>query len=204
MDPGFRQEVNMQQKVIDLLRSTERPGIENLIDYLIDKTDFFVAPASTQYHGSKEGGLLEHSLAVLENLEIVIDNFAVKDWFQGGYTQDTLVIVALLHDICKTNFYTTAIRNIKNNDTGQWEHTPYITIDDQFPLGHGEKSVMILQRYIWLHDDELMAIRWHMAGFDDTARSYAGGLALNNALKKYPLITALHMADLAASYFEGK
>lgn len=188
----------MKQKFLDLLKSTQRPGIDNLIDYLVNKTDFFTAPASTQYHDAVEGGLLKHSLQVYETLKTVVNQFKFKG--SEKISESNLIICGLLHDVCKANFYTTAVKNVKNEATGSWDKAPYITINDQFPLGHGEKSVIILQRLVWLFDDELMAIRWHMAGFDDTARSYAGGCALHAALTNYPLISALHIADLAATY----
>lgn len=183
----------MKQQFIDLLLKTERPGINNLIAYLDTQTDFFTAPASRKYHGAKEGGLLEHSIAVNKNIDLVCSSIGlVTQW-------DSRRIVALLHDVCKANFYRKGIRNIKNQQTGQWEPIEVYEFDDQLPLGHGEKSVMILQRYIYLLDEEMMAIRWHMGGFDDTARSYAGGLQLSAAMQKYPLITVLHTADLIAS-----
>jgi hypothetical protein len=177
------------------LRSSNRPGIEKLIDWLINETDFFTAPASTRFHGAVEGGLLAHSLAVYEHLVYVTDGYF--DEVSG----ESLILVALLHDICKANFYTVSMRNAKNETTGQWEKVPYYAIDDQIPLGHGEKSVILLQQFITLTMDEIMAIRWHM-GLTDT--DYSTRQALNGAFGKYPLAVALHMADMAASYFEGK
>ncbi len=100
------------------------------------------------------------------------------------------------------NFYKQDVRNVKNN--GVWEQVPVYTINDTLPLGHGEKSVMILQQYIELTTDEIYAIRWHMGGFDDTAKSYAGGLQLSAAFDKCPLLVMLHMADLAAVYLLNK
>ena len=90
------------------------------------------------------------------------------------------------------------------NGKANWVPTETYEIEDQFPCGHGEKSVIILQRYIWLFDEEIMAIRWHMAGFDDGARGYAGGLQLAAAMQKYPLITALHSADLISCNLKQK
>ena len=187
----------MKQKIIDLLKSTGRPGIDNLVKYL-ESTDFFTAPASTKYHGATEGGLIEHSMIVYENLKTICNSFKLE------MSEPTLIICGLLHDVCKINFYKKGIRNVKNQQTGQWEQIDIYEIDDQFPIGHGEKSVIMLQRYIWLLDEEIMAIRWHMLGFDDTARQWAGGLTMQNAMGKYPLVTVLHMADLAATHFNQK
>jgi len=182
---------NPQTKFINMLTSTNRKGMPEFITYLTSETDFFIAPASSNNHGNYKGGLLEHSLIVHENLVKIVQLFNLK------VDPNTIIITSLLHDLCKANFYKADTRNVKN-EKGQWEKVPYFSIDDETPLGHGEKSALILQRYIQLTMEELMAIRWHMAGFDDVARSYAGGLSLNNAMNKYPSVTTLHMADLAA------
>ncbi|MPM60215.1 hypothetical protein SDC9_107066 [bioreactor metagenome] len=187
-----------QEKFIELLKQVERPGIDNLCSYMMKDTDFFVAPASATYHGACEGGLLDHSLAVYDNLLVLANAF-----FES-YDHQSLIVCALLHDICKTNFYRRGYRNRKNEQTGQWEKIEVYEIDDKLPLGHGEKSVMILQRFIQLTVDETMAIRWHMGGFDDAARGYAGAQCLSNAMKNHPLLVALHMADMATCYFTGK
>jgi len=189
--PFTNKDSSPQLKFISLLASTNRKGVEELVSYLKSETDFFEAPASSNNHGNYKGGLLEHSLVVYDNLKTILTVFHVD------VNEDTLIIVSLLHDLCKANFYKADTRNVKN-EHGQWEKVPYFSIDDETPLGHGEKSALILQRYIPLTMEEVMAIRWHMAGFDDGAKSYAGGLALNGAMNKYPLIAALHMADLAA------
>jgi len=186
----------MRDRFIDLLGNTKRSGINKLISHLEYETDFFVAPASTKYHGACNGGLLAHSLAVYEQLNRILRLNNLE------YKQDSVIITALLHDVCKANFYETATRNVKNEKTGFWEKVPYIIINDKLPLGHGEKSVIILQQYISLTIDEIMAIRWHMAGFDDAGRQYGGGQALSTAMSQYPLICALHMADLAANYID--
>jgi hypothetical protein len=180
-----------QTKFVNMLASTGRKGMSEFIMYLTSETDFFTAPASSNNHGAYKSGLLEHSLIVHENLVKIIQLFNLE------VDPNTIIITSLLHDLCKVNFYKADTKNVKN-ENGQWEKVPYFSIDDETPLGHGEKSALILQRYILLTMEELMAIRWHMAGFDDAAKSYAGLLSLNNAMNKYPLVAALHMADLAA------
>lgn len=186
---------DQHQKFKNLLLQTGRIGMEGLLKY-IGSTDFYTAPASTHFHGAHEGGLLEHSLEVYENLK------KMQDTYRANENNDSMIIAALLHDICKVNFYKLDFRNAKN-EIGVWEKVPYYTIDDQMPLGHGEKSVMILQRFIRLTPDEIYAIRWHMGGFDDTARSYGGGQALSGAMSKCKLLVLLCMADLAANYISG-
>jgi hypothetical protein len=186
-----------QTKFTNLLMSTKRSGIPELITYLTSETDFFQCPASSNNHGNYKYGLLEHNLTVYENL------VAIVLLFKLDIKPDTLIITGLLHDLCKANFYKPDTRNVKN-EQDQWEKVPYYSIDDETPLGHGEKSALILQQYVKLTMEEIMAIRWHMAGYDDAAKNYSSGLSLNNAMNKYPIIAALHMSDLAAVNFKKK
>jgi len=174
-----------------LLNSINREGIDNLINF-IEKTDFYTAPASTRFHGSYEGGLLEHSMKVYEILKHKVANTVIDI----NVSEDTLKIVALLHDICKVNFYKVDYRNAKN-EQGVWEKVPYYTVDDLIPYGHCEKSVMMLTEYIKLTSEEKYAIRWHM-GFTEPKEQYN---TLSIAFKKYPLALLLHEADLEATYF---
>ena len=181
----------MKEEFIQLLKSTNREGIDNLISFL-EKTDFFTAPASTRFHGDYEGGLLEHSMKVYELLCEKVKNASID----VKVSQDTLIIVGLLHDICKVNFYKVDYRNAKN-EMGVWEKVPYYTVDDTIQYGHGEKSVMMLTEYIKLTSEEKYAIRWHM-GFTEPKELYN---TLGQAFKKYPLALLIHEADLEATYF---
>lgn len=81
----------------------EREGVEEMFEYL-ETTDFFTAPASTTFHGAHEGGLVEHSLAVLDAATDLNNSYQVCDESQ----LDSIRICALFHDVCKCNFY---IRN---------------------------------------------------------------------------------------------
>ena len=181
----------MKEEFINLLRSTNREGIEELIQFL-EKSDFYKAPASTRFHGSFEGGLLEHSMKVYEILKHKVKN-SVLDL---NVSDDTLIIIALLHDICKANFYKVDYRNAKN-ERGEWEKVPYYTVDDTIPYGHGEKSVMMITEYMKLTVEERYCIRWHM-GFTEPKEVYN---TLGQAFKKFPLALILHEADLEATYF---
>ena len=111
-------------------------------------------------------------------------------------SDDTLIIIALLHDICKVNFYKVDYRNAKN-ERGEWEKVPYYTVDDTIPYGHGEKSVMMITEYMKLTVEEKYCIRWHM-GFTEPKEAYN---TLGQAFKKFPLALILHEADLEATYF---
>ncbi len=186
----------LKKRFIDLLLSTKRQGIENLISYL-DRTDFFIAPASTQYHGAKPGGLLEHSIAVYEKICKLKSITPLCD-----FEDESLILISLLHDLCKVNFYELATRNVKNEQTERWEKQTIYKINDKFPFGHGEKSVFIINRFIELNIDEIMAIRWHMGAW--SAESYNERQILSTAMNEYPLILLLQMADLAATYFDKK
>jgi hypothetical protein len=188
---SVEKERKMKDKFIDLLRETNREGIENLIDF-IKKTDFFKAPASTRFHGNYEGGLLEHSMKVYEILDYKVKHNITDINVQ----EDTIKIISLLHDICKANYYKVDYRNAKNS-LGEWEKVPYYTIDDTIPYGHGEKSVMMITEYIKLTPEEKYCIRWHM-GFTEPKELYS---TIGVAYKKYPLALLLHEADLEATYF---
>jgi len=181
----------MKEEFIELLRSTKREGIEDVIQF-IEKTDFYKAPASTRFHGNYEGGLLEHSMKVYEILKHKVKNSIVD----LNVSDDTIIIAALLHDICKVNYYKVDYRNAKN-ERGEWEKVPYYTVDDTIPYGHGEKSVMMLTEYIKLTNEEKYAIRWHM-GFSEPKENYS---TLGLAFKKYPIALLLNEADLESTYF---
>lgn len=196
-----------REKFCNLLTSTGREGMPALLQYLTEKTDFFIAPSSTQYHDAVAGGLLHHSLKVYHNL------VTLSKTFQSDIPTDSLIIIGLLHDICKANFYKLTKKSLPRKDAkGElvldsygkkiWEDVMAYDIEDQFPAGHGEKSVILILRYIQLTDEEIMAIRWHMGAYDDVKQSYGGNLALTNASEKYPITVLAHMADLSASFLE--
>ena len=147
---------------------------------------FYRAPASTRFHGACESGLVMHSLNVYHAL---MDRFYTEE-----ESKESFAVVALLHDLCKANYYKAGTRNVKNETTGQWEKVPTYNVEDMFPYGHGEKSVYLIERFIRLRPAEAVEIRWHMGGFDDAARG--GCRAISEAYDKYPLAVKLHMADL--------
>ena len=174
-------------------REVTRPGADKLLEWL-STTDFFKAPASTRFHGACEEGLVMHSLNVYHAL---MDRF-----FEEGDNPESMAVCGLLHDLCKANYYKTGTRNVKNEATGQWEKVPVFMVEDQFPYGHGEKSVYLIERFIRLKPAEAVAIRWHMGGFDDAARG--GCRAISEAYDAYPLAVKLHLADLTATYLMEK
>lgn len=168
-----------------------RKGSKELLDWIM-KTDFFTAPASTKFHCACESGLVMHSVSVYNTL-------VEKHYDDETDSMESFAICALLHDLCKAQFYKVSTRNVKNDETGQWEKVPYYSIEDSFPYGHGEKSVFLIERFMRLKLDEAMAIRWHMGGFDDN-----GGYAISQAYDRYPLAVKLHLADLESTYLREK
>ena len=180
-----------------------RPGADKLLAWL-GTTDFFEAPASTRFHLSHPGGLVEHSIHVyhrLHDLFVSERQNRENDPFieLSDNEEETIAICGLLHDICKANFYAVEMRNRKN-EQGQWEKYPFYVVNDQLPYGHGEKSVYIISGFMKLTREEAMAIRWHM-GFSDNDFK-AGGFSVGNAFEKFPLALLTHMADLQATYLD--
>ena len=176
--------------------NVKREGSDKLIEYLLsNKSDFFTAPASTRFHGSFEGGLLQHSINVYHCLKDYLSRDRTKEVYNMNYSDESIAIVSLLHDLCKVNFYKTDFRNSKN-EQGVWEKVPYYSIDDQLPYGHGEKSVYIITGFMKLSREEAFAIRYHM-GFSGVEDNNTVG----RVFEQFPLAFALCVADMEASYY---
>lgn len=186
---GFKEEFIKVYK-----EKIKRTGSKELLEWL-QTTDFFTAPASTKFHCACEGGLAQHSLSVYYTLR-------EKHFEEGVDNEESFAICALLHDLCKAQFYKVSTRNVKNELTGQWEKQPYYSVEDVFPYGHGEKSVFLIERFMRLKPAEAMAIRWHMGGFDTSARG--GEFAISLAYEKYPLAVKMHLADFESTYIREK
>lgn len=216
--------MNKKDEFLLLLSSyVKRDGIKELIKWL-ESTDFFIAPASTRFHLSCEGGLLAHSLNVyyrMHSLYVAEKQRRLKDFGNNLLTpeeEESIAITALLHDVCKINVYVKEPKNqktyapervsranprhIKYDSNGEfiWETVMKYTCVETFPMGHGEKSMYLLLKYIKLTDAEAMAIRWHMGFSDDTFKS--GNRAVSNALNKYSLAVFLFIADTIATLID--
>ena len=187
-----------REKFLDIYSTyIKREGAQELLAWLTGtNSDFFTAPASTRYHSAYEGGLLEHSINVYECLRDYLARNKVRDEFGLSYSDETIAIVSLLHDLCKVNVYRVSTRNVKDPATGQWKPMPYYEFDDNLPYGHGEKSVYVISGFMRLTREEAFAIRYHM-GFsnEDDARN------VGKAFELYPLALALSIADTEATYF---
>ena len=187
--------MDYKQKFIEYYQANiHREGADRLLEWL-QTTDFFTAPASTRYHCACPAGLVMHSINVYE---VMME----KHFDPETDSAESFALCALLHDVCKAQFYKISSRNVKNERTGQWEKVPYYVIEDAFPYGHGEKSVFLIERFVRLKPAEATAIRWHMGGFDDAARG--GNFSISVAYDKYPIAVKLHLADLEATYLREK
>ena len=189
-----------KQEFLDIFKNNvKREGSAQLLDYLLsDKCDFFTAPASAKYHNAFEGGLLRHSLNVYHCLKSYLDRERVKETYGIEYSDESIAIAALLHDLCKVNFYKVGFRNVKD-DHGVWQKVPMYEVDDRLPYGHGEKSVYIISGYMKLTREEAFAIRYHMgfSGGDDERN-------VGKAFSMFPLAVALSFADMEATFFLEK
>ncbi len=188
---------NNKQQIIDIYRNcVKREGSDKLLDYLINKSDFFTAPASTRFHGAYDGGLAQHSLNVYNCFKAYLERDRVRELYNLNASDETIAVCALLHDICKVNVYTRGTRNVKNEETGQWEKVPTFFFDDGLPYGHGEKSVYMITGFMRLTREEAFAIRYHM-GFSGEENANNVG----KAFEMFPLAFALSTADMEATYF---
>ena len=190
--------MSAKEEFIEIYRENiRRDGADALLDYLEHKSDFFTAPASARFHGAYAGGLCEHSVNVYHCLTAYLERERVKELYGLEYPAESVALVSLLHDVCKTGCYRQGSRNVKGPD-GKWQAVPTFFYEDPLPYGHGEKSVYILSGFLRLTREEAMAIRWHMGGFDDAVRG--GSFAISDAYNRYPLAVKLHASDLIATY----
>lgn len=173
---------------------------------MFEEQGFFTAPASTKFHLSHEGGLVEHSLNVCDMaLEIRKMLIGRDDSLRERLPEDSVIIAALLHDTCKGDIYKPVMKKQKNQ-FGVWTDVPGYDVDySNFPLGHGEKSVIVLlQNGLTLTDDEIMAIRWHMNAWDLAFQSPEAKGNINMARNICPLLSVIQTADnLAANIIEN-
>ncbi len=189
-----QQKVDMFEK---LLQSTGREGVHEVIEFL-RKTDFYTAPASSKFHSNYQNGLLDHSLVVY----VLADKYkdlvlSEKPELSDKISDDRIIITSLLHDVCKSCMYIPAKRWKKDSSNNWIEYQGY-EINDTFPIGHGEKSVIMLQNIgLVMNPDEMLAIRYHMGFFDDSGSNLKN--AQYSAIKMTPLVPILQMADYTAS-----
>ena len=188
--------MDIQQKFTEAYQSSiHREGAEQFLDYLTNRSDFFTAPASTRFHGAYAGGLAQHSYNVYECLKAYLERDRVKSLYGMDYSDETIALVSLLHDVCKIGCYQSGFRNVKD-ENGVWQRVPTYTFSDPMPYGHGEKSVYIISGFMRLSREEAFAIRYHMGFSGNEDKNTVG-----KALEMFPLAFALSVADMEASYF---
>lgn len=187
------------KRILNEFDKVKRVGMTKLVEWLCD-SDYFAAPCSTKYHCSYDGGLAEHSWNVYKLFK------EKNKRYKLGLSDDCVIICGLLHDVCKVNLY----KKIAKQVVGSWQNNPGVKTNmligtyeynDKFPLNHGHKSVIILQRFIKLTDEECCLIAWHMSGFDISPYSKQ---TYYNAVEMYPAIVALFSADYEATTFLEK
>lgn len=187
-----------------LLRSTEREGIEYVIEDL-EHDGFFEAPASAGHHLNCPGGLCQHSLNTYRAGLMIWEGLGSLDAsVHHEVKKESVILATLLHDVCKTKIYKPTMKKVKNS-LGMWVEQPGYNISyKELPLGHGEKSVvMLLLSGLDLTDDEMMAIRWHMGSFGLNFNSYEDMRCFDSAKKLTPLVQIVQSADgIAAGILE--
>ncbi len=187
--------MNYKERFIEIYKNNiHRDGADKLLEYL-ESSDFFIAPASARFHSSFEGGLVSHSINVYDCLvDYLSSQSAKKLGFE--YSEESIAIVALLHDLCKIGVYKKGFRNVKD-ERGVWNRVDTYEYDDQMPYGHGEKSVYIISGFMRLTREEAFAIRYHM-GYSSEREDPRN---VSCAFEMYPLAFALSTADSVATYY---
>lgn len=188
--------MDSKERFIELYTThIKREGADKLLEYIIG-SDFFTAPASARFHSSYAGGLCDHSLNVYDCLVSYLDAPRTKELLGNSYTDESIAVVSLLHDLCKIGIYKKGFRNVKD-EKGAWQRVDTFEYDDQLPYGHGEKSVYIISGYMRLTREEAFAIRYHM-GYSSEREDPRN---VSAAFEMFPLAFALSTADSEATYF---
>ena len=193
-----------KETFLELLRSTNRKGVEGMIEDL-EEMGFFNAPASAGHHLNVEGGLVQHSLNTCRAALMVWEGMKkLEPSLEGEVKRDSVIIASLLHDICKSDIYVRTVKKRKNS-IGVWEDVEgYKVTYKSFPMGHGEKSlVLALYSGMELTDAEMLAIRWHMGAWGVNMSSFEDQRNYDASRTLYPLVTITQTADgLAAAILE--
>lgn len=189
-----------KEEFVKLLKSTGREGVDDVIEEL-ERLGFFSAPASAGHHMNVEGGLVQHSLNTCKAAFAIWEGMkALEPSLDTEVKKESIIISALLHDVCKADIYKRSVKKRKNK-LGQWEDCEgYKVSYKDFPMDHGEKSlVVILLSGLELYDDEMLAIRWHMGAWGLNQNSFEDVRNYDTAQKEYPLVAIIHAADVMAA-----
>lgn len=178
---------------------------DTVLEWLERETDFFEAPASTEHHGAHPGGLVEHSLNVYRRLRNIVCMETYGEITSGllaESVEETVAILGLLHDVCKVGVYHIETKRRKNPDTQRWEDYQHYVFRDPLPLGHGEKSLYLIQRHMDLEPEEALAIRWHMGAYDSAVKG--GARDMGTAMEMSPWVWRLQQADMCATFVDER
>jgi len=184
----------MRDQFLERFNDVQREGADEFLEWLYG-TDFFKAPASTKYHLACEGGLVAHSVHVHDRL------VRLNEQEGTGYSEETLAICGLLHDLCKVDFYDIELKWAKDGKN-KWYQYPAYVVKDKLPYGHGERSVYVISGFMKLTREEAFAIRWHMGFSDDCAKG--AGNYVSKVFGMFPLALMLNMADMQATFIDEK
>lgn len=167
-----------------------RPGRDELLNHMRE-IGYFDAPASSAYHLSKRGGLLEHSVNVTE---ILLKLASVLD---APYTRETLIVVGLLHDIGKASYYgkPNYIENILKSGKRS-DAKPYEPNKERVAIPHEVAALHIIPKFIELTEDEAFAILYHNGLYTSIGYQLKGNESILQIL--------IHSADMIASRTEDK
>lgn len=205
--------MNNKTDFIGLLSSITREGsnIEKLINKL-EKSDFFYAPASTEYHNSFKGGLCDHCLNVCSNMLRLVEMNAETLGINPEEVRESVIIVSLLHDISKINLYEISVKNekvycengSKYDELGNYDWVSkriYKTRKDKFIYGsHEATSEYLIRKFIPLNIEESIAIIHHMGSMSwDSAKDNIG-----EVFNKYWLALLLYQADMMSTYINER
>jgi len=182
-----------RSRISSLLTSTERPGMNELLAYMVDG-GFFTSPASTRYHGCYEGGLAKHSLGVFDELT------AFNNRFKFGVDANTITITTLLHDLCKMGAYRPTAK--------PGSKQPYSWNPAQ-PKGHALLSLLrIVRTGVELTELEESMIRYHMGIYGsqecmgDKGEFKMRPDGMFKAWNKFPIVRWMYFSDEAAANAE--
>lgn len=182
----------------------KRDGLERLLAYLEQHTDFYTAPASSSRHLNERGGLCLHSLNVFETILRLHRSFqqpAVEYNLANSceyISDESLAICALFHDVSKCNIYRET-EKWRKDAQGRWQSYMGYEMEDDFPIGHGEKSCILIHHYLRLEREELLAIRWHKGAFEMTENGSAGRKSFYEACRYSHLVPLLQAADFLSA-----
>lgn len=166
------------------------PRLGSMLEWL-NGNKFYHSPASSRFHEAYRGGLLVHSINVYNQM---IKLHSMEPF--SNVAIQSAAFTALVHDWCKIGMYESYYKNVKNEQTGQWEkQEAYKRNPEGIPLGHGVTSMYYASKFAVLTDEEALAIRWHMSHWNVCDGEVD---EFQRANERYPLVHMLQFADQLA------